>query len=48
MQERIEALVRDRALWHEASARCRGYMEHRYGEERILAPYLATFKELAT
>jgi glycosyltransferase involved in cell wall biosynthesis len=48
MQERIEALVRDRTLWHEASARCRGYMEHRYGEERILAPYLATFKELAT
>jgi glycosyltransferase involved in cell wall biosynthesis len=48
MQQRIDALVRDDALWSLASARCRSYMGQRYGEERILAPYLATFRELAS
>jgi glycosyltransferase involved in cell wall biosynthesis len=47
MQTRINALVDDQALWSATSGRCREYMEHRYGEERILAPYLATFRELA-
>ncbi len=47
MQERIAALVGDPALWRAASARCRRHMEQRYGDERILAPYLATFEELA-
>jgi glycosyltransferase involved in cell wall biosynthesis len=47
MQHRIAALAGDSTLWSATSARCRHYMEQRYGDERILAPYLATFKELA-
>jgi glycosyltransferase involved in cell wall biosynthesis len=47
MQQRITALLDDPALWSATSERCRRYMQARYGEERILAPYLSTFKELA-
>ncbi|MFL6671709.1 MAG: glycosyltransferase family 4 protein [Massilia sp.] len=47
MQARVSALVDDPALWSATSQRCRRFMEQRYGDERILAPYLATFKELA-
>jgi glycosyltransferase involved in cell wall biosynthesis len=47
MQHRIAALVADTALWSATSTRCQRYMEQRYGDDRILAPYLATFKELA-
>lgn len=47
MQERIARLVADPVQWAGTSARCRRYMEQRFGEERILAPYLATFQELS-
>jgi glycosyltransferase involved in cell wall biosynthesis len=47
MQQRIGQLLGDQAQWAAASARCRRYMQARHGEERILAPYLATFQELA-
>jgi glycosyltransferase involved in cell wall biosynthesis len=46
MQERIDTLVTDSRHWQAASARSRRYMQERYGDDRILAPYLATFKEL--
>jgi glycosyltransferase involved in cell wall biosynthesis len=46
MQQRIDALVGDGRLWEAASARSRRYMEERYGDDTILAPYLNTFKEL--
>jgi glycosyltransferase involved in cell wall biosynthesis len=47
MQQRIDALAANPALWAETSARCRRYMEQRFGEDRIMAPYLAMFGELA-
>jgi glycosyltransferase involved in cell wall biosynthesis len=34
-------------LWLEMSARCRAYMARRYGEDQILAPYLATVRQVA-
>lgn len=48
MQEKIAALLANDGLWAEASARCRRYMDQRYGEDRILAPYLSTFAELSS
>jgi glycosyltransferase involved in cell wall biosynthesis len=46
MQERINTLVTNERAWQAASSRSRRYMKERYGDDRILAPYLNTFKEL--
>jgi glycosyltransferase involved in cell wall biosynthesis len=47
MQERISTLLTQPALLAQTSARCRHYMDQRYGEDRILAPYLSMFAELS-
>jgi glycosyltransferase involved in cell wall biosynthesis len=47
MQQHVDALLRDGALWSHTSARCRSYMAAKHGEARILAPYLSMFGELA-
>jgi glycosyltransferase involved in cell wall biosynthesis len=41
-------LATDSQAWLEVSARCRAYMARRYGEEQILAPYLAAVERAAT
>lgn len=41
-------LATDSHVWLETSARCRAYMARRYGEDQILAPYLATVRGVAT
>ncbi|HEX9173506.1 MAG TPA: glycosyltransferase family 4 protein, partial [Telluria sp.] len=48
MQDRIDTLITDSDAWAQASARCRRYMEGGYGENRILAPYLRMFEEIAS
>jgi glycosyltransferase involved in cell wall biosynthesis len=40
-------LATDSQAWLETSARCRAYMARHYGEEQILAPYLATVRQVA-
>ena len=47
MQQRIDSLAASAELWSATSARCRRYMDARFGEDRILAPYLRMFAELA-
>ena len=39
-------LATDPEAWLAASLRCRAYMARRYGEEQILAPYLATLERV--
>ena len=46
MRDAIRRLLADRGALATAGWRCRGYMQREYAEERILAPYLATFEEL--
>lgn len=36
-------LLQDAAAWRAASERCRAYMAHEYGEDRVLAAYLEAF-----
>jgi glycosyltransferase involved in cell wall biosynthesis len=43
MAAAVARLLDDRAVWAEASARCKAHMARAYGEERILAPYLELF-----
>lgn len=47
MRAAVRELAHDQSAWRAASHRCRAYMEREYGEERILAPYLATVTDLA-
>lgn len=47
MRQAVHEFATDEATWQQASRRCRDYMEREYGEERILAPYLATVTRLA-
>ena len=46
MRDAVRRLLGDTAALAAAGARCRAYMAREYGEERILAPYLAAFEEL--
>jgi glycosyltransferase involved in cell wall biosynthesis len=39
-------LLDDPGAWRAASDRCRGFMAREYGEDRILAAYLETFREV--
>jgi glycosyltransferase involved in cell wall biosynthesis len=41
-------LMTNSQAWLEMSARCRAYMARRYGEDHILAPYLATISRVAS
>lgn len=43
-----QRLSTDFRLWHDASARCKAYMARCYGEERIIAPYLAAVARVAS
>jgi glycosyltransferase involved in cell wall biosynthesis len=47
MQEQISLFLNNQAAWSDASGRCRHFMERKYGEDRILAPYLETLEEIA-
>ncbi len=47
MVQGIQTMLEDDHAWLLASLRCKAYMERVYAEERILAPYLATFQSLA-
>jgi glycosyltransferase involved in cell wall biosynthesis len=47
MRAHLCTLLDDGAAWQAASRRCRGFMHERFGDERILAPYLDTLKEIA-
>jgi hypothetical protein len=47
MASAADRLATDSQAWLEASARCRAYTARRYGEEQILAPYLATVERVA-
>ena len=40
-------LLGDKAAWSATSRRCTSFMEQRYADERILAPYLETLAEIA-
>ena len=40
MASAVETLASDPLRWHETSERCVAYMQARYREERVLAPYL--------
>jgi len=47
MREATARLLGDAAALAAAGARCRAFMAREFGEERILAPYLAAFEELS-
>lgn len=44
MQARVREFARDRALWEETSRRCSAYIEREFPEDKILAPYLESFR----
>jgi glycosyltransferase involved in cell wall biosynthesis len=47
MHAAIRDLLNDAPALAAAGERCRQYMQREYGEERLLAPYLAAFAELS-
>lgn len=47
MAAQVRALLGAPTNWAETGARCVRYMQQRYAEEQVLAPYLATFAEAA-
>ncbi len=47
MSAAVRSLLDDPAAWDAASQRCRDYMARVYGEDRILAPYLALLRRAA-
>jgi glycosyltransferase involved in cell wall biosynthesis len=44
MANAIAGLLNDPGAWLTISKRCKAYMTHAYGEDRILAPYLELFR----
>jgi glycosyltransferase involved in cell wall biosynthesis len=46
MRQEVLRLLGDRSALAAAGARCRAFMEREFAEDRILAPYLATFEEV--
>jgi len=46
MAQAVERLCSERDEWDAVSARCKQYMNETYGDDRILAPYLAIFERL--
>nr|PZN61587.1 MAG: hypothetical protein DIU62_13230 [Pseudomonadota bacterium] len=47
MQQAVRELAGNPAAWQAASQRCRAFMAREYGEDRILAPYMSAFDEVA-
>ncbi len=47
MAAAVTQLFHERPAWESASWRCKAYMEREYGEDRLLEPYLDTFRSLA-
>jgi glycosyltransferase involved in cell wall biosynthesis len=43
MADATTELLNDQTAWLTTSKRCKAYMTHNYGEDRILAPYLELF-----
>jgi glycosyltransferase involved in cell wall biosynthesis len=46
MANAVMKLVTNRSAWSDVSMRCSAYMSRRYGEDRILSPYLEIFKRI--
>jgi glycosyltransferase involved in cell wall biosynthesis len=46
MRQAIKELITNRQSWLATSARCVAFMRREYNEDRILAPYLKTFRPL--
>ena len=47
MAEAVAHLLGDPAAWSAASDRCRAFMAREYGEEKVLAAYLAALEQIA-
>jgi glycosyltransferase involved in cell wall biosynthesis len=47
MAAQLQGFCADPLRWERASAACRAFMDRECGEERVLAPYLAAFEDLA-
>ena len=47
MATAVRSYYSDRSSWLETSERCREYMKREYDEEKILAPYIKSFGQLA-
>lgn len=47
MAQAVTQLCADQSLWQAASDRCISFMQEHYGDQRILAPYMHCFTELA-
>ncbi|MES2126793.1 MAG: glycosyltransferase family 4 protein [Pseudomonadota bacterium] len=47
MAAAVAQLHGDRTVWEACSARCTAFMEEFYGDDKILAPYMARFADLA-
>ena len=47
MRQAVRELITNREQWLAASARCVAFMRREFNEDRILVPYLATFRRLA-
>jgi glycosyltransferase involved in cell wall biosynthesis len=45
MRQALQVLLEDDQQWLETSLRCKAYMQRMYGDDRILAPYLALFNK---
>jgi glycosyltransferase involved in cell wall biosynthesis len=46
MAEAVGRLLSDTPAWRAASDRCRAFMAREFGEEKVLAPYLAAFEQV--
>ena len=46
MRQAVKELISNRERWLAASERCVAFMRREYGDDRILAPYLETFRRL--
>jgi len=46
LADAVGHLLGDTAAWRAASARCRVFMAREYGEDKVLAPYIAAFEQV--
>lgn len=47
MKEAVRVLATDSEAWQQASQRCLAHVKREYGEERVLAPYVAAIDNLS-
>jgi len=47
MRRAVQELTTNRERWIAMSARCVAFMRREFNEDRILAPYLDTFRRIA-